>query len=240
MYPAHDIPVLQLSLQSYLGPQHHLLLGKAIAALRQDNVLVIGSGSFTHNLGRLRRVDPDAPPPPDVVAFSEWMYEALAEHRMDDLLAYRTQGALRRRAAPDRGAPAAAVRCHGRRGRHRRGNAAARQHDLRRAADGCLRVQLGGARKQTNRPARQSTPQWTRLLLGLALYRKPEVLTHGPLTIVMPTKVGICGFSCCPQRSRGWRAFARHDEWRTAGESRPSAPPISRRRSHRSAAAGLP
>ncbi|HEY1936009.1 MAG TPA: class III extradiol ring-cleavage dioxygenase [Acetobacteraceae bacterium] len=91
MYPAHDIPVVQLSLQSYLGPQHHLLLGEAIAALRQENVLVIGSGSFTHNLRRLQRVEPNAPPPPDVVAFAEWMHAALAEHRVDDLLAYRTK-----------------------------------------------------------------------------------------------------------------------------------------------------
>jgi 4,5-DOPA dioxygenase extradiol len=91
MYPAHDIPVTQLSLQSYLGPAHQLRLGEAIAALRQQNVLVIGSGSFTHNLGRLRRIEPDAPPPPDIVAFSDWMHAALVQHRVDDLLAYRTK-----------------------------------------------------------------------------------------------------------------------------------------------------
>ena len=89
MYPAHDIPVLQVSLQSHLGPYHHLLLGQALAALRAENVLLIGSGAFTHNLGRLRMVDPDAPPPPDVAAFAEWMHAALIERRLDDLLAYR-------------------------------------------------------------------------------------------------------------------------------------------------------
>ena len=91
MYPAHDIPVLQLSLQSHLGPTHHMQLGRAIHALRGENVLVIGSGSFTHNLGRLQRTDPDGPPPPDVVAFADWMHAALAEHRIDDLLAYRSR-----------------------------------------------------------------------------------------------------------------------------------------------------
>ena len=91
MYPAHDIPVLQLSLQSWLGPEHHVLLGQAISALRAENVLVIGSGSFTHNLGRLRRGAPDAPPPPDVVAFSDWMHDALMQHRTNDLLAYRSK-----------------------------------------------------------------------------------------------------------------------------------------------------
>jgi 4,5-DOPA dioxygenase extradiol len=89
MYPAHDIPVLQLSLQSGLGPAHHLALGQAITALRADNVLVIGSGSFTHNLGRLRGSAPGAPPPADVVAFADWVNDALVQHRTDELLAYR-------------------------------------------------------------------------------------------------------------------------------------------------------
>lgn len=91
MYPAHDIPVLQLSLQTPLGPEHHLRLGRAVEALRQDDVLVIGSGSFTHNLGRLRRVEPDAAPPPDVVAFADWMHAALQDNRTEDLLAYRSK-----------------------------------------------------------------------------------------------------------------------------------------------------
>jgi len=89
MYPAHDIPMLQVSLQTPLGPEHHLHLGRALEALRREDVLVIGSGSFTHNLGRLRRVEPGAAPPPDVVAFAEWMHAALQENRTDDLLAWR-------------------------------------------------------------------------------------------------------------------------------------------------------
>jgi len=91
MYPAHDIPVLQVSLQTPLGPQHHLRLGHALQALRAEDVLVIGSGSFTHNLRRLQRVQPDAAAPPDVVAFADWMHAALQDNRTDDLLAYRTK-----------------------------------------------------------------------------------------------------------------------------------------------------
>ena len=89
MYPDHDIPVLQLALQSWLGPPHHLQLGRALAALREWDVLVIGSGSFTHNLAQPRAPDQDAPPPPDIVAFSDWMHAALTERRVDDLLDYR-------------------------------------------------------------------------------------------------------------------------------------------------------
>ena len=91
MYPGHDIPVLQLALQSWLGPPHHLQLGQAIASLREQDVLVIGSGSFTHNLGRPRAVEQDAPAPPDIVAFADWMHAALTEQRVDDLVDYRRQ-----------------------------------------------------------------------------------------------------------------------------------------------------
>lgn len=89
MYPQHDIPVLQLSLQSWLGPQHQYLLGRALAPLLEEDVLVIGSGAFTHNLRRMRRDDPGGPPEPDVAAFADWMNDAMTAHRLDDLLDYR-------------------------------------------------------------------------------------------------------------------------------------------------------
>ena len=91
MYPEHDIPTMQLSLQSYLGTEHHLLLGKALASLRELGVLVIGSGGLTHNLGRQRAPDENSPSAPDVDAFADWMHHALIEGRTDDLLDYRRQ-----------------------------------------------------------------------------------------------------------------------------------------------------
>ena len=48
--PAHDIPVVQLSVQTSQGPRHDLRLGEALAPLRREGVLVIGSGAFTHDL----------------------------------------------------------------------------------------------------------------------------------------------------------------------------------------------
>ena len=91
VYPDADIPVLQLSIQSHLGPAHHLQLGQAIAPLRAEGVLVIGSGSWTHDLRRFRGQPLDTPEPPDVLAFSDWMDTALMEGRQQDLLTYRSR-----------------------------------------------------------------------------------------------------------------------------------------------------
>ena len=90
-YPDADIPVLQVSVQSQLGPAHHFQLGQALAPLRAEGVLVIGSGSWTHDLRRFRGQAIDAPEAPDVTAFSDWMDKALTEGRRSDLLTYRTK-----------------------------------------------------------------------------------------------------------------------------------------------------
>jgi 4,5-DOPA dioxygenase extradiol len=91
MYPQADIPVLQLSIQTERGPKHHLEMGRALQALREQGILVIGSGSFTHNLAefRLHRPGLSDPSPPWVDAFADWVDEAVTGNRVDDLLDYR-------------------------------------------------------------------------------------------------------------------------------------------------------
>jgi len=91
MYPEANIPVLQLSVQPELGPEHHLAVGRALQQLRSEGVLVIGSGSFTHNLAelRLRASGLSDPEPAWVDAFAEWVNEALADGRIDDVVDYR-------------------------------------------------------------------------------------------------------------------------------------------------------
>jgi 4,5-DOPA dioxygenase extradiol len=87
-YPAADIPTVQLSVQPHLGPAHHLALGHALAPLREDGVLIIGSGSFTHNLREFFHGQFDREPQ-WVTAFADWFGQALIENRTDDLLRYR-------------------------------------------------------------------------------------------------------------------------------------------------------
>ena len=90
MYPDADIPVVAVSVDPEAGPEHHQRLGAALAPLREDGVLILGSGAFTHNLGEIRRggwAELDAPD--WVTRFVDWTATAIEEGRTDDLLHYR-------------------------------------------------------------------------------------------------------------------------------------------------------
>jgi len=91
MYPQADIPVVQVSVQSHKGAAHHIALGRKLAALRDDNVLVMGSGGFVHNLRMLDRAGPDAGNEPAWSRqFSDWMHDRLMNRDEAALAGYRT------------------------------------------------------------------------------------------------------------------------------------------------------
>lgn len=97
MYPAADIPVVQLSVDASKDPEQHVQLGAALAPLRRSGVLVLGSGNVVHNLRELDWGHPDAAAPWNR-AFDE-AARALMTERPGDIAALMTHRHLHR-AAP--------------------------------------------------------------------------------------------------------------------------------------------
>jgi 4,5-DOPA dioxygenase extradiol len=90
MYPQADIPVAQLSLQPDKDPAWHIALGRALRPLREQGVLIVGSGSITHNLRAVFKHPPGAPAPAWVTEFCDWMAERIKAGDLAALSAYRT------------------------------------------------------------------------------------------------------------------------------------------------------
>lgn len=91
MYPGADIPVVQVSLPTRSGPALQTRVGKALASLREQGVLIIGSGSITHNLGELDWHAGSESVEPWAKAFRDWMIEKLADNDEAALHDYRSQ-----------------------------------------------------------------------------------------------------------------------------------------------------
>jgi 4,5-DOPA dioxygenase extradiol len=98
MYPEADVPVVQVSIQTQLGPRHHLALGRALAPLAFEDVLLIGSGHMTHNL-RDRSAD-GASPLAYAREFQAWADARIHEHDLDALADYRSRTPQGARAHP--------------------------------------------------------------------------------------------------------------------------------------------
>ena len=92
MYPEATVPVVQLSVQTELDPKHHLDLGKALRPLREDGVLILGSGGATHNLPEIHKYSADSPPADYALAFDIWLEEAISQGREKALLNYKQEG----------------------------------------------------------------------------------------------------------------------------------------------------
>ena len=99
MYAAHDVPVVQVSLQPEQGTMHHVELGRALAPLAREGVLIVGSGHTTHNLRDWMANQRRSEPLRYAQAFADWLDARLVAHDTAALVDYREQ-------APD------AVRAH--------------------------------------------------------------------------------------------------------------------------------
>ena len=97
LFPDADVPALQVSLPSGIDADGALRLGQALAPLRGRGVLVIGSGSLTHNLHEFRQHVRD---PEYAQRFADWVRDAVLRRDVDALVDYRRRAPHAARAHP--------------------------------------------------------------------------------------------------------------------------------------------
>jgi 4,5-DOPA dioxygenase extradiol len=104
LFPEADIPVVQMALQPRLGPAHHVALGRALTSLKDENIMVIGSGNASHNLEEFfhgRHHGEDGDRGPDwVMQFDDWVREKVQAGAVDDLINYRDRAPFARENHP--------------------------------------------------------------------------------------------------------------------------------------------
>lgn len=98
-FPGADVPVVQLSIDGTQPGSYHYALGRRLAPLRDEGVLVIGSGNVVHNLALMRR-DPAAGPYDWAARFEERVRALIAARAHAALVDYETLGEDARRSIP--------------------------------------------------------------------------------------------------------------------------------------------
>jgi 4,5-DOPA dioxygenase extradiol len=92
MYPRADIPVLQMSLDYYLPPAKQYRIGRELRALRNEGILILGSGNLVHNL---MAVEFGAAPYDWALEFDEFVQQSLERRDDDALIQYARQKSAR-------------------------------------------------------------------------------------------------------------------------------------------------
>lgn len=100
MYPAADIPVVPVAINAHRDPAYHYHLGQALRSALSDDVLLVASGSLTHNLHEFVPGRQALPPPAYVEEFQQWVFERLQAADLPALLDYRRQAPAAERAHP--------------------------------------------------------------------------------------------------------------------------------------------
>ncbi|MBI5277944.1 MAG: 4,5-DOPA dioxygenase extradiol [Burkholderiales bacterium] len=100
MFPEADIPVVQLSMDYGRPPGEHFAIGQKLRALRDEGVLVVGSGNSVHNLRTMRR-DLAANQAYDwAVAFDRWVGEKVQAGELAELANFKQQGLAAQQSQP--------------------------------------------------------------------------------------------------------------------------------------------
>lgn len=89
LYPQANVPLVQISLPAGATPAQLYAIGEALSPLREQGVLLVGSGSMTHNLSDIRREG--GPAAPHVLAFSAWIEAQMKAGDLQAMLDYRVR-----------------------------------------------------------------------------------------------------------------------------------------------------
>lgn len=99
LYPNANIPIVQLSLDMSKPSEFHFVLGQKLQALREQGVLIIGSGNIVHNLKHIRW-ESDAKPFDWAIEFDEWVKQKSVERNFQALVSESTQSEAGRLSIP--------------------------------------------------------------------------------------------------------------------------------------------
>lgn len=92
MFPAADIPVVQLSIDYHRPPAEHFALGQQLRSLRDEGVLIVASGNTVHNLRTMNRSAKDNEAFDWVISFDQWVAEQITSGHLNKLVDFQAQG----------------------------------------------------------------------------------------------------------------------------------------------------
>jgi 4,5-DOPA dioxygenase extradiol len=99
-FPDADVPVVQLSMDATKSPAWHFEIGQRLAPLRDEGVLIVGTGNIVHNLSAMDWGDRHCPPYDWSQRFNDYIKTAIAEDAPDRVVGFESQGQDAKRSVP--------------------------------------------------------------------------------------------------------------------------------------------
>lgn len=99
-WPGADVPVIPMSVLVPSDPAELVRAGEALAPLRDEGIMLIGTGGLVHNLRQMKLGEPDAPVDPWASEFERWIFDRLESRSHELIVNYRAQAPAARLAAP--------------------------------------------------------------------------------------------------------------------------------------------
>ncbi len=100
MFPAADIPVVQLSIDYHRPAAEHYALGQQLHTLRDQGVLIVASGNTVHNLRTMNRSAPDNQAYDWAIAFDQWVASQITSGHNEALVDFQAQGVIAKMSHP--------------------------------------------------------------------------------------------------------------------------------------------